>query len=96
MGDQRRARLFAESLNDVVQAVGQPGVFAISWTSHAVAGVSSAAFSTAALPQISAGNSFHATLAIGVFAATIRPATPIGSRTVIACRFGTPLVVVRP
>ena len=45
--------------------------------------MSSAPFSTAALPQISAGNTFHATLAIGVFAAMMRPATPHGWRTVI-------------
>ena len=59
-------------------------------------GVSSAALSTAALPQSSAGNTFHATLAIGVLAAMMRPATPSGWRTVSAALLGIALVVVRP
>ena len=54
----------------------------------AVSGVSSEAFSTAALPQSSAGKTFQATFAIGVFAAMIRPATPSGWRIVMAWRFG--------
>jgi hypothetical protein len=58
--------------------------------------VSSAALSTAALPHSSAGNTFQATLAIGVLAAMIRPATPSGCRTVSAVLFGMALVVVRP
>ncbi len=58
--------------------------------------MSSEAFSTAALPQSRAGKTFQATLAIGVLAAMIRPATPSGWRTVIAWRLGTALVVVRP
>jgi len=58
--------------------------------------VSSEALSTAPLPQRSAGKTFQATLAIGVFAAMISPATPSGCRTVIACRFGTALGIVRP
>ena len=62
----------------------------------AVSGVSSEALSTAPLPKRSAGKTFQATFAIGVFAAMIRPATPSGWRTVIAWRFGTALVVVRP
>src|SRR4029078_11720926 len=64
--------------------------------SQEVAGVSSAPLSTAALPQISAGNNFHATLAIGVLAAMISPATPQGWRTFMAYLSGGPLVVVRP
>ena len=54
----------------------------------AVSGVSSRAFSTAALPQTSAGNTFQATLAIGVLAAMISPATPSGWRTIIALPVG--------
>ena len=38
---------------------------------------------------------FQAAFAMGVLAAMINPATPAGSRTVMACLFGTPLVVVR-
>ncbi len=55
---------------------GRPASCAIVANSQEVAGVSSAAFSTAALPQISAGNTFHAVLAMGVLAAMMRPATP--------------------
>jgi hypothetical protein len=50
----------------------------------------------AALPQSSAGKAFHATLAIGVLAAMMSPATPSGCRTTIADLFGTALVVVWP
>jgi hypothetical protein len=58
--------------------------------------VSSAAFSTAAFPQTSAGKTFQATLAMGVLAAMISAATPRGSRMVEANLFGTPDVVVFP
>ena len=62
----------------------------------AVCGVSSADLRTAAFPQMRAGKTFHATLAIGVLAAMISPATPMGWRTVIANLLATPLVVVLP
>ncbi len=75
---------------------GRPASRAIRPNSQAVPGVSSAALRIAALPHTSAGNTFHATLAIGVFAATIRPATPTGWRTVMAYLFWAALVVVRP
>ena len=75
---------------------GRPASAAIWPNSQAVAGVSSAAFSTAVLPQMMAGNTFQATLAMGVLAAMIRPATPMGQRTVIACLPMPALVVVRP
>jgi hypothetical protein len=52
--------------------------------------------STAPLPHSSAGKTFHATFATGVFAAMIRPATPSGCRSVIACRFGVALGIVLP
>ena len=48
------------------------------------AGVSEAGFSTAVLPQISAGNSFQAGMAIGKFQGVMIPATPIGRRMAIA------------
>ena len=54
--------------------------------------MSSAAFRIAALPHSSAGNAFQATLAIGVLAAMIRPATPSGWRTTIAAN--TPIANV--
>ena len=75
---------------------GSPASAASRAKALAVSGVSSEAFSTAALPHSSAGKTFHATLAIGVLAAMIRPATPSGWRTIIAWRFATPLVVVLP
>ena len=75
---------------------GRPASWAMRPKHQAVAGVSSAAFRTAALPHTRAGNTFHATLAIGVLAAMMRPAIPRGSRTVIVVRCGTALVVVRP
>ena len=63
---------------------GSPASCAMAANSQAVSGVSSAALSTAALPQTSAGNTFQATFAIGVLAAMISPATPIGWRTIDA------------
>ncbi len=50
----------------------------------------------AELPQRSAGKAFHATLAMGVLAAMMSPATPSGWRTIMAVLFGTALVVVCP
>ena len=62
----------------------------------AVSGVFSDGLRTTPLPHSSAGKTFQATFAIGVFAAMISPATPSGWRIVIAWRLGTALVVVRP
>ena len=75
---------------------GTPASAASRAKASAVSGASSDAFRTAAFPQRSAGNTFHATFAIGVFAEMIRPATPSGWRSVIAWRFGTALGIVRP
>src|SRR5688500_2241970 len=44
---------------------GTPAAFASTPNAHAESGVSSDAFMIAALPHSSAGNAFHATLAIG-------------------------------
>ena len=74
---------------------GSPACAAICPNIQPVTGVSSAAFKMAELPQISAGNTFQATFAIGVLAAMINPATPQGWRIVIAYLFAVPLVVVR-
>src|SRR6185369_13392017 len=68
---------------------GTPAARASTPNAHAESGVSSAAFRIAALPQSSAGNAFHATLAIGVLAAMMSPATPSGWRTTSAVLFGT-------
>ncbi len=48
------------------------------------AGVSEAGFMTAVLPQISAGKSFHAGMAIGKFQGAMIAATPMGLRMAIA------------
>ena len=45
--------------------------------------MSSAGFSTTVLPQTSAGQSFHAGIAIGKFQGVIAPTTPTGMRTLI-------------
>ena len=95
--DERLARLRAEALDDVQHARRQPGLGREAREERArVSGVSSEAFSTAALPQRSAGKTFQATFAIGVFAAMISPATPSGWRMVMACRFGVALGIVLP
>ena len=95
--DERLARLLAVALDDVEHARrAAPASAASRAKASAVSGVSSDAFSTAALPQRSAGKTFQATFAIGVFAAMIRPATPSGWRIVIACRFGVALGIVLP
>ena len=96
MLDERRAGFLAEAVQRRVDAVGHPASRASTPNAHADSGVSSAAFRIAALPQSSAGNAFQATLAIGVLAAMMRPATPSGCRTIIALLFGTALVVVWP
>ncbi len=75
---------------------GSPASRASRAKTSAVSGVSSDALSTQALPQTSAGKTFQATFAIGVFAAMIRPATPSGCRISIACRFGVALGSVLP
>ena len=84
MRDERRAGLGAEPWTMFSTPAGRPASWASRPKIAAVSGVSSALLSTAVLPQTSAGNTFQATLAIGVFAGTIRPATPSGCRTVIA------------
>ncbi len=75
---------------------GRPASAARRAKATALSGVSSLALSTAALPQMSAGKTFHATLGSGVLAAMIRPATPRGWRTIIGWRLGTAEVVVFP
>ncbi len=92
MLDERLPGLGAEALDDVEHARRQARLRREARErERASAGVSSDAFSTAALPHSSAGKTFQATFAIGVLAAMISPATPSGWRIVIAWRFGTAL-----
>ena len=71
-----------------------------TWTSFAkrfaISGASSAAFITTVFPQIRAGKTFHAMFAMGVFAGTIKPAIPLGCRTVKLCFPGIAEVSVLP
>ena len=53
-------------------------------------------FTTAALPQKSAGNAFHATFGSGVLKLMTSAATPSGWRTVRTVRLAIYAVVVRP
>ena len=48
---------------------------------QALSGAAEAGFSTTVLPQISAGASFQAGMALGKFHGVIRPTTPIGLRS---------------
>ncbi len=75
---------------------GKPASRSSSANASAVYGVSSEGFMTAVLPHRSAGKAFQATLAIGVLAAMISPATPSGCRWIEALLFGVALVVVLP
>ncbi len=52
---------------------------------HALSGAAEAGLSTTVLPQISAGASFHAGIALGKFHGVIRPTTPIGLRIANMC-----------
>ena len=47
---------------------------------HALSGAADAGLSTTVLPQISAGASFQAGMALGKFQGVIRPTTPMGLR----------------
>ena len=47
---------------------------------QALSGAAEAGFSTTVLPQMSAGASFQAGMALGKFQGVIRPTTPIGLR----------------
>ena len=58
---------------------GSSASWQISASSSALSGVVSAGFSTAVLPQASAGASFHAAISSGKFQGTIWAATPSGA-----------------
>src|SRR5207302_1626773 len=59
---------------------GAPASCSASTIRHALRGAAEAGLSTTVLPQISAGASFHAGIALGKFHGVIRPTTPIGLR----------------
>ena len=61
---------------------GMPASLANSAISCEIRGAFSEAYKTTVFPHINAGKIFQATLAIGVFAGTIRPATPRACLTV--------------
>jgi hypothetical protein len=61
---------------------GMPASSASSPRRMAVSGVYEAGLSRAVLPAASAGATFHAAIRRGKFQGTIRPTTPIGSRSV--------------
>src|SRR5437763_16746433 len=52
---------------------------------HALSGAAEAGLSTTVLPQISAGASFQAGIALGKFQGVTRPTTPIGFRSANIC-----------
>ena len=52
---------------------------------HALSGAAEAGFITTVLPQISAGASFHAGMALGKFQGVMSPTTPIGLRSANMC-----------
>ena len=52
---------------------------------HALSGATEAGFNTTVLPQISAGASFQAGIALGKFHGVISATTPTGLRTANIC-----------
>ena len=65
--------------------LGMPASCSASTMRHALSGAADAGFSTTVLPQISAGASFHAGIALGKFHGVISPTTPIGLRSANMC-----------
>ena len=59
---------------------GSPASCSASTMRQALSGAAEAGLSTTVLPQISAGASFQAGIALGKFQGVIRPTTPIGLR----------------
>ena len=86
----------AEPVDDVEHAGGTPASSASSAKNDADAGVCSDGFTTAALPQNTAGNAFQATFGSGVLKLMISAATPSGWRIVSTVRCAMLAVVVRP
>ena len=75
---------------------GRPHSWAIRANASADAGTSSDGLTTAALPQNTAGNAFHAMLGSGVLKLITRAATPSGCRTVSTVRFAPEPTVSMP
>ena len=62
----------------LITPFGTPAFSKILTTSIAHSGVSDAGLNTIVFPQIKAGISFHAGIAVGKFQGVISPTTPIG------------------
>ncbi len=65
--------------------LGMPASCSASTILHELSGAAEAGFSTTVLPQISAGASFQAGIALGKFHGVISPTTPMGLRTANIC-----------
>ncbi len=75
---------------------GSPASSSIFTSSIDIIGVSLAGFKTSVLPEIKAGITFHAGIAIGKFQGVIKPTTPIGLLTVMQNLSGSSEGVVSP
>ena len=69
-----------EPATKLTTPLGMPASCSASTMRQALSGAADAGLSTTVLPQISAGASFHAGIALGKFHGVIRPTTPIGLR----------------
>ena len=65
--------------------LGIPASCNASTRRQALSGAADAGLITTVLPQISAGASFHAGMALGKFQGVTRPTTPIGLRRANMC-----------
>ena len=82
-----RAAVLAAALACLAASCGPEVRYRVILT--ASTGVSLAGFQITVLPQMSAGNIFHAGMAIGKFHGVIAATTPNGSRTAIAHLLGS-------
>ena len=75
---------------------GKPASWSSSTSSAAQPGVSEAGLSTTVLPATSAGIAFHIGMAMGKFQGVMSPATPMGSRMLMAHLSGSSEGTVSP
>jgi hypothetical protein len=78
--DQRLPQFAAGAGHEIDHAFGQPASCSASTMRQALSGAAEAGLSTTVLPQISAGASFHAGMALGKFHGVTSPTTPMGLR----------------
>ena len=69
-----------EPATKLTTPLGMPASWQASTIRHALSGETEAGFMITVLPQISAGASFHAGIALGKFHGVTRPTTPSGLR----------------